>query len=77
MTPAGQRWTREKPTVEGWYWLVEDGWGGPEVVLVKSANLLLRVYFTSGRREDVGTVNAEWYGPIQRPLTPNEATNEH
>ena len=74
LTPAGQRWTREKPTVEGWYWLVEDGWGGPEVVLVKSVNLSLRVYFTSGRREDVGTVNAEWYGPIQRPLTPNEAT---
>jgi hypothetical protein len=70
-TPAGQRWTREKPTEPGWYW-VRSLLGGVEIVSIGCVNGVLRVYEhgcdTGVKMEYLSS--GEWQGPI----TPNEAT---
>lgn len=70
MTPAGQRWTRNKPTEPGSYWLRREGYD-PEV---------LTLYYRSWNRltvncqgdDDLANYDGEWYGPIQPPK--DEAT---
>lgn len=70
-SPAGQRWTRERPVKNGWYWWRFDASTNATMVHMMVCNdgslaemtengLLLREAGFAG----------EWQGP----LTPNEAT---
>ena len=68
--PAGQRWTKRKPTEPGWYWWRNNG--EPEMVHVTNPSVVLlcgdsRVFSTNMM---IGHGTGEWQGPI----TPNEAT---
>ena len=70
VTPAGQRWTRTKPTEPGWYWWRNNG--DPEMVHVIEPSIVLlcgdnRICSVNAM---IGHGTGEWQGP----LTPNEAT---
>jgi len=67
MTPAGQRWTRSKPTEPGWYWWRDER--ETRVVEVYAAHT--GELNASGENFDLSDLTiGEWQGP----LTPNEAT---
>lgn len=72
MTPAGQRWTREKPTEPGWYWWRDEGlYNGIKILQLSLVMSDLQVH-------EHGMLNGllvrELPGEWQGPLTPNEAT---
>jgi len=60
--PAGQRWTRNKPTEPGWYW-----WRDPGFVL---SGGLKPIYLDEKDLTAPWGNTCEWQGPI----APNEAT---
>ena len=66
---AGQRWSRERPTVPGWYWWrnVEMGYE-PDLAQIDMVDEKLRAYFICEFEEWVNVMDGEWQGPI----TPNE-----
>lgn len=66
-------WTKEKPTVEGWYW-----YHGPfrypsdEAETYMTEVYLSCGYLIAGRTSDdwdinVSELSGEWYGPIEPP----------
>lgn len=67
MTPAGQRWTRERPTEPGWYWFRNsDG-----------LQMLVVIYGPSNHLEvncQGDTELEHYHGEFQGPLSPNEVT---
>ena len=65
MTPAGQRWTRERPTEPGWYWYKGDT--DLDAVVVWVAPNLCLINLT--HKGPVRAYDGLWQGP----LTPNEA----
>ena len=74
MTPAGQRWTRDKPTVAGWYWFrgaFTDGCLVMARVICSGQEWRCDLIYDSvtmlPEQDDEW---CEWQGP----LTPNEAT---
>jgi hypothetical protein len=71
-TPAGQRWTRRKPTIEGWYWFRDNKKDPPDVHWLSLIDGKLRVFTMSNENcvEHIDDYTGEWQGP----LTPNEAT---
>jgi hypothetical protein len=70
MTPAGQRWTRNKPTEPGWYWWrTVNGDSAVRIIHTHEGGLLIQ--FEGGHVTHLHRVTlGEWQGP----LTPNEAT---
>ena len=71
-TPAGQRWTREKPSREGVYWFRWSGNSSPLIVSVAKDDCDWRVLEMGNEYDGAlgGYSNGEWQGPI----FPNEAT---
>ena len=74
MTPAGQRWTKRKPTEPGWYWhrntmLPSVDPSPVQIVRLIDGELAACWNISTVRLEKVST-ESEWQGP----LTPNEAT---
>lgn len=73
MTPAGQRWTRSKPTEPGWYWWRDHVHGIPTMIEVEGDGSdvePLIVRWDCADDEPVEQMDGEWQGP----LSPNEAT---
>jgi hypothetical protein len=86
LTPAGQRWTRERPTEPGWYWwrvspntcpdlvlLRKGGVGSEETVLCDVIGTIERGEWSFSDKRCCllkDLLSGEWQGP----LTPNEAT---
>lgn len=83
---AGQRWSKEKPTVPGWYWW--RCWNQHGVAIVHEPDPI-RPWHTSDRSQAVTLFNSkgrltstrmnrmadgEWCGPLVPPadITPNE-----
>ena len=69
---AGQRWTRNKPTEDGWYWWrkPEDNLLIPYVVKVQKSPSGDMFVFWQHDWNYATVLGGEWQGP----LTPNEAT---
>lgn len=75
------RWTREKPTEPGWYWLrfeVPAHIGGgydikcKEVVEIKGE---LRLWWGEYEEDDALPDNADWQGPIRPEEAADGATD--
>ena len=60
------KWTKDKPTKEGYYWLKEDKTES-EIVLIQE--LFDGLWIWIQRDEDVYALpeDAEWAGPIEEP----------
>lgn len=58
--PRRLKWTREKPTQEGWYWLKEEG--RHAVVKMTAGGMISEPYV-----RHVNEVDGEWAGPIPEP----------
>lgn len=78
-TPAGQRWTRNKPEVEGWYWF--RSYDEPESIVqvyqhvdgpwcMSGPEMEHCEILDKDHDEDGNDVHTEWQGP----LSPHEAT---
>lgn len=70
MTPAGQRWSRNKPTVPGWYWWRRPG-EEPTIAQVRASlheGLFFYLPENEGREGSISVSVAwpdtEWQGPI-------------
>ncbi len=66
-------WTKEKPTVEGWYWYAEGDYK-PEIIKVTVMNIQdgSKVYYmlisgSDSIYEYDEFSGVEWYGPIEPP----------
>ena len=59
--PRRLRWTKEKPTKEGWYWLKEEG--RHAVVKMTAGGMISEPYV-----RHVNEVDGEWAGPIPEPM---------
>lgn len=65
------KWTKEKPTKLGWYWVLHNGY--VEIVLISMYGKKMTYQYTGD--DDIYSVdNAEregsieaWYGPIPKP----------
>jgi hypothetical protein len=68
MTTAGQRWTRNFPSVSGWYWFRSGMTPRPVVEEVTKAKIEQYQRLKPG--ELLVSDPGEWQGP----LTPNEET---
>jgi hypothetical protein len=71
-----KQWTREKPTVTGWYWICTDGFYEIVRVVEKDADhpgkcALLVPIEPGGEGEtiDLKQMDVEWYGPVDIPAT--------
>jgi len=70
------KWTRRKPTKEGWYWLAEADYNtAPDIVYVREGVLtgVLGIEWSSGRRDAVKHMPGTswlWLGPITPPQPP-------
>ena len=64
MTEAG--WTRNKPTVAGWYWWRDDSKSMPHAILVWSTsdNTLQAKGGFWTTSQDVARMDGKWLGPI-------------
>lgn len=64
MTGAG--WTRNKPTVAGWYWWRDDSKSMPHAILVWSTsdNTLQAKGGFWTTSQDVARMDGEWLGPL-------------
>ena len=63
--PRRLRWTKEKPTQEGWYWLKEEG--RHAVVKMTAGGMISEPYV-----RHVNEVDGEWAGPIPEPISEDE-----
>ena len=72
-TPAGQRWTRDKPTQEGWYWYRDSDVTCHSMVYVEEMLVLGSIRVAIYRSGD-GMFISKMSGEFQGPLTPHEAT---
>jgi hypothetical protein len=70
--PAGQRWTRRKPTEPGWYWFRWDKDRDAIIVVVSIEDCDWRVLEMGNTYS--GAFAGYTSGEFQGPLTPNEAT---
>ena len=61
--PRRLRWTKEKPTEKGWYWLKEEG--RHAVVKMTAGGMISEPYV-----RHVNDVDGEWAGPIPEPEEP-------
>lgn len=62
---AGQRWSRERPTVPGWYWYKGDlALYEVEAVYVYKDDGVLFVDTVNNYSEPVSDFEGEWQGPI-------------
>lgn len=73
---AGQRWSREKPTVEGHYWY-RDKSCRPDIILVEGDGSYIEPLIVRWECADdqlVSEMDGEWCGPLTPPddITPNE-----
>lgn len=68
--PAGQRWTRKRPTEPGWYWFRGCPDLNPMVVWVSTTGGICECAKLFNPDSSVDLMDGEWQGP----LTPNEVT---
>jgi hypothetical protein len=69
--PAGQRWTKRKPTEPGWYWWRFRVGKDPVAMKIGDDHIAKTNVFTIGTSVLlIDELPGEWQGPI----TPNEAT---
>lgn len=75
------KWTREKPTEAGVYWLFSDGWPTQAViteVYFADPNNAIVMYASTDDTEDLDMVEGWWQGPLQPngvPVPPSTRTN--
>lgn len=55
------KWTKERPTVEGWYWYRDDNRAAQIVGVGKRAG------FMDGKVVELDELSGEWAGPIPPP----------
>jgi hypothetical protein len=62
------RWTKDKPTEQGWYWLKENSYLKPRIVRLTrhDGSLFVNVW------DPVGEKDGYWYGPIEEPEGPED-----
>lgn len=67
------KWTNEKPTVPGWYWVQIDKSLPPIIVAVDKHEdgahncKMFALFVDSLKMEDVDDMPCQWSGPIQPP----------
>ncbi len=60
------RWTREQPTVEGWYWYKDQKTPEQPVFVYQTTNGSLCELWR-GDLQDLDNLRGEWAGPIPEP----------
>ncbi len=58
------KWTREVPTVAGWYWWREKSGAPPTTLLLEMQDGEMHCMTWEDAPEDMG---GEWYGPLEVP----------
>lgn len=63
------KWTSEKPTKPGFYWLTENHLGGRRQTTIVEIAMIgdLTVKWVNGARDTVDRVSGQWSGPIPEP----------
>lgn len=62
------RWTREPPTMSGWYWFRIPPWQSVVEVVVVGGRAVARL--RSGSHELERDARVQWAGPIPEPEEP-------
>lgn len=70
---TAMKWTTTPPTVEGWYWVIQDRVNpSPEIVKVSGAFAHGKLYAEMGNSEYSLELFTHWLGPLPVPEPPKD-----